>query len=167
MTIISNGGSKGDSGGLLKPPPRLPLFYMSYENEIIWSLRQNYFIFMGYSRKWDQISKATPPLIHMNSFSRNSGSAPEFLIIISQEINTWSVGQYAWYCGSNVLNFLLHVTGLRVGRYIVVIWSTSFKMVRRAVMGAREGRYGCTCEPIRVSVSRPLWVWKHKEYQPG
>ena len=41
------------------------------------SVRPDYFIFMGYLRKIDKISKANPhTFIHTNSFSRNPGSAP-------------------------------------------------------------------------------------------
>ena len=61
--IYSGGSRGGGSGGLLEhPPPHVPRFLISYENEIIWSQRPNCFIFMGYIRKMreNQQSKPTP-----------------------------------------------------------------------------------------------------------
>ena len=46
------------------PPPPFPHFYISYENEIIWSpaVRPNYFIFMGYFfKKGIKSAKCPPP----------------------------------------------------------------------------------------------------------
>ena len=46
----------------LTPPP--PYFWISYENEIICSVRPFYFILMRYLRKWVKISKANTPYLY-------------------------------------------------------------------------------------------------------
>ena len=71
--------------GFTQTPLPAPSFEISYRNEIIWSQWDQVISFSwDIQEKWDKISKAKPPpllytshsFIHINPFSRNSGSTP-------------------------------------------------------------------------------------------
>ena len=78
---IIGGGSRGGHGvrsnPFSEPPPRPPRFNILGKRNNLASFRPNYFLFVGYLKKWDKFSKANPnPFIHVKPHSRNPSCAP-------------------------------------------------------------------------------------------
>ena len=93
---ILRGRYRGGPGGLLEPPSP-PTFQISYENEIIWSQRDQIISFSwDIEETQDKISKANPhTVIHTNPLSRNPGSAPDMYDCSFQSI--WSLFEFHYH----------------------------------------------------------------------